>query len=139
MCLEIFLGSTKELPTIPWNEENPEFCVFFIPEVEQSDFIKGVLKSNYYYDFGSHMGCACGFCFGEWSEKQVSGDHQQRVKDITDLLAYLGTHLPGNTLKLFCTSWEDFPDVYPEILFSVSSPLPDEFYFEEDVVLLVTD
>ena len=134
MCLEIFLGSAKELPTIPWNEENPGFCVFSISETEQSDFINGVLKSNYYYDFGSHMGCACGFCIAEESE-----DRQQRIKDVTDLLTYLSSHLPENTLKLFCTSWEDFPDVYPEMTFSVSTPLPAEFYFEEDVVLLVTD
>jgi hypothetical protein len=134
MCLEIFLGSVKELPIIPWNEDNPRFYLTNLKDTQQSPLIKDVLKSNYHFKVGSHMGCACGFCIAEESE-----DRHQRIKDITDLLTYLSTHLPENTLKLFCTSWEDFPDEYPEIAFSVSTPLPAEFYFEEDVVLLVTD
>jgi hypothetical protein len=134
MCLEIFLGSAKELPTIPWDEENPRFYLSNLKVTQQSSIIKDVLKSNHLFKVGSHMGCACGFCIAEELE-----DRQQRIKDVTDLLAFLSTHLPENTLKLFCTSWENFPDVYHEIIFSVTTPLLAEFYFEEDVVLLVTD
>ena len=137
MCLNIYIGSAKQLPTIPWDDENPGFCIDELVDLHLIEMLTPILQSNYYYDIGSHMGCCCGFSFGENTQADPNEHHEQRVKDVTDLLSYLSAHLRENTLKLFCTLFHEFPPVYPEIVLSVSEPLTDEFYFEEDVIVLV--
>jgi hypothetical protein len=136
MCLNIFIGSEKELPVVPWNEENPGFCLDKLSDEKFIEIIAPILNSNYYYDVGSFMGCSCGFSFGKWS-KETNDNHEQRIANIQEFKEYLSKYLTDNIIKLFCTYWESFPEIYPIMTFMVSSLISDEFDFEEDVILLV--
>jgi len=78
MCLNIFVGSEKKLPIIPWNEENLGFCLDELSDEKVMEMIVPILNSNFYYDVGSFMGYSCGFSFGKWS-KETNDNHEQRI------------------------------------------------------------
>jgi len=136
MCLNIYIASEKELPLIPWNEEQPGLCIDAVTDPKEINRIELALHAKHYYDAGSFMGCACGFSYGKWSE-ETNDNHELRIKDIRDLKKYLQQHSDGNFLQLFCTWWHDFPEVYPTAEFPLSEPEPEAFDFEEDIVLTV--
>lgn len=51
MCMTIYIASNKELPLIPWNENNPSFNV---SKEDDSNGVKNHLSKKYLYYAGSH-------------------------------------------------------------------------------------
>lgn len=138
MCASIYIGSEKELPIIPWSSENPGFYLSKLSDENVVEMVSPILNSNYYYDVGSFMGCSCGFIFGDWS-KETNDNHEQRISNTQDFRDYLRKYLTNNTIKLFCTYWEVFPENYPVTIFAVTSPISNQFDFLEDTILLVQE
>ena len=83
------------------------------------------------------MGCACGFSYSDCSLHDKDKDHHLRLTDVKKLMRYLLDNFSGNSLKLFCTSWDVFPDEYEEKRFNISKIDEKEFYFDEDVILKI--
>ena len=136
MCLSVFVGSNFQLPLVPWNEQAPGFHLNEATD-KPSVSVKKILKTPYLYEAGSHMGCACGFAYGDWSRHSKTEQHAQRVKDVRDFAAYLNDHKRDNALVLFCTWWERFPDGYESLEFNAQAIDDEEFDFEEDMILMV--
>jgi len=136
MCLNIYVASDKELPLIPWSDARPGFYTGKVSDQEIIAMLDTVFQFGHYYEVGSHMGCSCGLAYSEWSPTPDE-KHEQRVQDVSDFKSYLGKHLPGNTLRIFCTYWDAFPSFYPVRRFVLSEPSPLEFSFEEEAVLFV--
>lgn len=135
MCMEIYLGSTNRLPTIEFDDENPGFYLTETSGDELPDGVRLTMGSKYYYELGSFMGCCCGFTYGDWSLGNKDESHELRVGDVKELMRYLSTHFDGNNLKIFCTSWGEFPEKYEEKDFNVNAVDENEFEFDEYIVL----
>ncbi len=134
MCIEVLIGAINELPIVEWDEANPGF---YLSKVSGNNLPKAAnasMKSIHYYEAGSFMGCSCGFSYGDWSKND---NHHLRVTDVKKLMRYLADNFNGNNLKLFCPSWENFPDEYEEKAFNINTIDENEFYFEEDVILKI--
>ncbi len=131
MCLNVFVGSQKKLPLIAWNKDDPKLyvrdaIVKHIPETARKQ-----MASLYFYEIGSHMGCACGIGHGEtWGE-----ENEQRYRDSQLLYTYLSDAADNNQLELFCTWYEQSPDVYQVKPFNIEQLLGNEWDAEEDVIL----
>jgi hypothetical protein len=137
MCIHAYIGSSRELPLIKWDEGRPGFYVKKLIHKGTIEMLRPILNSEFLYDIGSHMGCSCGFSYGDWSKKSQSENHEARVKDVKDLYDYLKENRAHNDLKLFCTWWEKFPDKYELAEFDLSSINEEEFDFEEDKILII--
>ncbi len=135
MCLQIYIGSEKQLPTIPWNEEAPGLSILELSDDGYLEMVKPILQSNFYYDVGSFMGCTCGLMYGEWLKDDKN--YEQRVQNATDFLNYLRQHSLNNTLKVFGTYWNVFPETYPIESFVVDGTIPEEFDLQEEVIFLI--
>jgi hypothetical protein len=137
MCTDIYIGSNKVLPLIEWNVDAPEFYVRVLDLEGEGIMVSNILKSKYLYEVGSHIGCACGLSYGDWSKKSVSENHSKRVEDVSRLMSYLGQHKISNEIRVFSTSWGFFPDEYESVQFDISFIDKEEFSFEEDIILLI--
>ena len=59
MCLAVYIASNRELPLIPWDEENPGF---YVDDLSKSDSdVQRQFALPYIRYAGSHLGCGCGF------------------------------------------------------------------------------
>lgn len=96
-----------------------------------------IMKFGFIYELGSHMGCACGLGYGEWSLEDKREKHQQRVKDVSNMANYLSANMHQNRLRLFCTEWDDVHENYEKKQFVLNNISKEEFEFEEDVILNV--
>lgn len=134
MCQNIYVSSNKELPEIKWNESSPGF---YIEKVTNPDLIKSlkeIMKSEFFYEAFSHMGCSCGLCYADW----LSEDNPiQRRSDVRDFAEYVDHHKKNNLVKIFSTDWSKFPDEYSKKEFKTSEIGEEEFYVEELVLLTV--
>lgn len=99
--------------------------------------LNNILKFGFIYELGSHMGCACGLGYGEWSLMDKGEKHQDRVKDVSSMANYLSANMLQNRLRLFCTEWDDVRENYDEKEFPLSNISKEEFEFDEDVILNV--
>jgi hypothetical protein len=91
---------------------------------------QSILKSEFVYAAGSFMGCSCGLI--KYSDAE---DYANREKDLRLFSEYLQGQKAQ--LKIFATSFDNFPDKYESVVFDSKTMLTEEFDFEEDVVLLV--
>jgi hypothetical protein len=137
VCQNIYISSQKELPEVTWNEQSPGFCFIKVTHKGELKMLNPILNSQYIYEAISHMGCSCGLSYGDWSLKDQREDHKQRVKDVMDLKDYLELHKNGNTIQIFSTMWDKFPDQYDEKEFKTSAISGEEFEFDEMVILNV--
>lgn len=137
MCQNIYISSKLELPEIHWNENSPGFYLKKAELPGLIDSLEQITGLNYFYYALSHMGCACGLCYGDWSRDSENDNHPQRLKDVKDFADYLDQHKLNNEICLFSTDWNEFPDTYPRKEFRTSEINKDEFSVEEMVVLTV--
>lgn len=136
MCLSIYIGSEKQLPVVPWNDDNPGFCTYELSDERELEMIQPILQSNFYYDVGSFMGCTCGLLYGEWLRDDKN--YEQRVQNATAFLNFLKKHSSNNSLKIFGTYWNVFPETYPTETFVVDGSIPDEFDLPEEIIFHVS-
>lgn len=134
MCLVVYVGSNARLPEIKWDKANPGF---HIENGSDDDYkIAGpILKLPFIYKAGSFMGCACGLV----GDEEYVEDYNSRLIDIRSFAKYLQDNSHTDTLKIFATSFEEFPDEYPLQDFDPHCMLGKEFFFEEDTVLIVQE
>ncbi len=59
MCLALYIASSKPLPLVPWDPENPAFHV--IPLQDDRPAVRKVFRHPHIYFVGSHEGCSCAF------------------------------------------------------------------------------
>jgi len=137
MCLEVYVGAKSKLPTFEFSKESPGFYIWELSDEKSIAAVKKILGYEHLYEVGSHMGCACGFSYGEWSRSAPKEDHESRVKDVVDFCDYLRENAENNELKLFCTWWQDFPESYESEHFDPGSVPEQEFEFSQDVILKV--
>lgn len=136
MCQQIDLGSNHKLPLVDFKEDSPGFYLTAInPKLYTQ--VNKILGSEFIYEAGSHMGCSCGFIYGEWSKVSEDEDHESRVRDVQSFMEYLENHKPGNDLKIFCTMWQNFPETYEVISFDPLNVSKEEFDFEDDIILKI--
>ena len=137
MCGTLLLSSQRPLPTISWNEDDPSFYILEITEQKILGMIRPIVSGRFYYEAFSAMGCSCGLSFSEDDKYDPYEDYEQRVKDVHDLATYLDVHKVNNDLRLFCSDWSAFLDLYPRRTFSTAEMRATAFYFEERVILEV--
>lgn len=137
MCSILYLSSQKQLQTVKWDKEDPGFHIDSLSDEDQLNMIRPFLKGNYFYEIGSHMGCSCGLSYGKWSMHDEDENHSLRVKDVSDLKAYLLDNLNDNQLFLFNTLWEDVRTQYHTKEFDLNKISELEFEIEEDVILRI--
>ena len=137
MCLNIYIGSKNELPPVNWDDSEPGFYVTELSDEGTIEMVNKIIKSIHLYEAGSHMGCACGLSYGEWSKESEDENHYARIKDVKNFINYLQKNKNENELKLFCTYWEEFPDGYDTEEFNFHSINDMEFNFKEDKILLI--
>lgn len=137
MCLNIFIGSDKELPIIKWLDESPAFYVYEVTE-KDSEFkvIQEVIGTSRIYSFGSFMGCSCGLSYGDWSKEDKAEDHESRVLDVERMKDYL-TFNRDNNLLIFATWWDFDNTNVKKVDFVLNQIDQGEFEFKEETILLV--
>lgn len=137
MCQNIYIASNRELPEIPWNENSPGFYVLEVNQEGILKMLRPILKEKKFYEALSFMGCACGLSYGDWSREDEREDHEQRMKDVQGFLKYLRDQSIGNELRVFSTSWDEFPDSYESKDWVLSTMVGDEFEVEELTIFSV--
>jgi len=130
MCTSVFIGSNKELKAVSYNGG------FHTSPAEENilQMVVHVLKSNYIYEAGSFMGCACGLSYDETMINNPEENYFQRKKDVNDFIQYLKEHTSDNSLKLFCTDFTEFKESYDESDFNLESLAENAFDLDELVV-----
>lgn len=132
MCLCIYIGSPHELPLVPWAKSDPGFHVDLLdPEDGTYATIMERLNTTHIYQLGGYMGCACPLFYSPRYESDLS----ERIHDVRAMLEYLMLQLSEGPLKLFATSWDEFPEVYPQRSFTLMQPVDGSFEFPENEVL----
>ncbi len=137
MCQNIYISSQKEIPEIVWNAKSPGFYIRRVDNKDELEMLEPILHSKHIYQANSHLGCSCGFSYGDWSSKVKSENHAQRVKDVADFANYLDTHKTENQLQIFSTLWSEFPFFYEQKEFKTFDISKQEFELDEMVILNV--
>jgi len=140
MCLYLYIGSNKELPTIDWNCNKPQFYINKSINLEQNKMIKSIFNLNFIYEPGTFMGCNCGFVFGDWSEKDESEEHYKRKNDLQLLFNFLKENLQNNVLKIISIDYDTLSKDLTKLKqkdFNINLKAFNlkEFDFEENIVL----
>lgn len=138
MCLNVIVASKIPLSIIKDNKNYSGFYIERIIDQNTINSIHPILKSSFYYQVGSFMGCSCGLSFGKWSQASPNENHTQRKKDVMGFHNYLAEHAKNNQLKLFCTWWDHDFDSYKSIPYDPSSVSEIEFDFPENIILEIT-
>ncbi len=136
MCQNIYISSKKELPEIKWNEKSPGFNIMKVTHEGELKMLEPILHSDHLYEVLSFMGCSCGLMYGHWTKDDVQ-DHRQRVKCVFDFIEYLIKHKENNTLQIFSTMWDKFPETYESKDFDTSKINKEEFEVDEMIILNV--
>lgn len=126
------------MPTVDWQEKQPTFHVNEVRDVSTVAFLQQRLPSLYFYEAGSHVGCACGLDYDDGFKEDDENEYKQRVKDVCGFLAYLRQHaIEANELRMFCTSWTEFPEQIKTEEYIIPALQENEFSLPEDKVLIV--
>lgn len=101
MCIISYLAADRPLPTIPWNPGAPEFHVISPKEVvtiPNAPFAK-----RFRYWVGSHLGCACGFEFGEkiLRDPEAARERERRIESVRRLHEYIVRALDACEVQLW--------------------------------------
>ncbi len=107
----IYIAADKNLPQIPWDENNPGFHVTPLTEVEK-DVAKQFTKSYVFYA-GSHEGCGCGFSFGQMPIDDEEDEKQDKAarKSNEALKQYLIENL--GSIEVFAC-WDGDQTMHPK-------------------------
>jgi len=134
MCIEIYISSKRELPTIPWNQESPGFYVCKVKNQGVLSMLKPIFNTEFVYEALSHMGCSCGLSYQALYREDKNENFVQRQQDVENFANYLDTHKQENNLQIFSSEWNTFLDIYPQKEFRISEMSQTEFEIEELVI-----
>lgn len=138
MCVMTFIASDKELPTIEWNNEVPDFYVHNLKEPDYGyKEIRSILCKRYLYNVGAHTGCGCGFSYGIY-EPLDEDDIQEDLKgksSVNKLFQYIRENLQiCDSIELF-SCWAGNEGVNPKSTYELNInqiELSDSFCFVSD-------
>lgn len=118
MCLLLYLGANRALPTISGNQDKP---AFYIGLDDNPPFAAiEYLQTKYIYYVGSHEGCGCGFGYESTQEFEetlydemsddfkasAKQDREDRIACMNSLREYLTIVTIDGPVKLLIT-WGD--------------------------------
>ncbi len=138
MCIMVYLSSGRQLPTIKWNNEAPDF---YVTELKDTDDgykeIRSILTQKYLYNIGAHTGCGCGFYYGVYQPFNAE-DIQEDLKgrsSVNKLFQYIKANLKNHdSIELFtCLAGNE--GVSPKKTYELCIDqinLGDCFYFESN-------
>ena len=70
MCIQVYIGSDKELPLVEWNEKWDEEGAILVQKFDYNSydddkFAEETLQKEYKYHVSCWQGCGCGFGFND--------------------------------------------------------------------------
>jgi hypothetical protein len=86
MCNVFYVGSDSPLPTLKWDEKNPQY---YLSDSEPDDGIsiaKQHFTKKYVYYAGSHEGCGCGFIYGPEDDAKELEIRKKSVKGLVSTI-----------------------------------------------------
>jgi hypothetical protein len=128
MCLAVYIASNKELPLIPWDENNRRLNV---SKEDESNQVKKHLGKKYLYYVGSHSGCGCGFVYGDYVDDE--NEEELKRKSFEDLITYLKDNIEDEGFEVYCC-WEGDESEKKEFESEIELEkfkIPDHFIFKE--------
>ncbi len=138
MCMMVYIASDYPLPTRPWDEARPRFCIQELTEHDEP--VRRHFSKPHVYYAGSHEGCGCGFQSGKHP-----GEDQAAASDANEsrrlLCEYLSVALQHQaTVELFAC-WDgdqgEAPEHYGRI--RPKDLLQEKTFFLEREFLAVAD
>lgn len=138
--MTFYIGTRKELPTIPFDKNNPAFHTTPLSEDEMPIY-KHISLPNILY-FGSDLGCGCGFRHallddGKWlrveDEEETLSERESIQKNHDKLVKYIKAYKADNPLIEIYGCWDgDFKEVSESVEeISIFDLLDKDFYFKE--------
>ena len=138
MCMVYYLGVDKEIPLVPWDDNNPAFNVAKLSENELK--VKRHFSKPFVYYFGSDTQCGCNFrCDECWElyEYQITlcskEDLELYQKNHEALNLYLAQNCSGTDSIEIYGCWSDEEACEPKKIVDINFDrlTSERFYFEE--------
>lgn len=119
MCLALYLGSPKALPTIAWNPKKPAFHV--VKTLKTATAVRELLGCRHVYYVGSHEGCSCAF------------NYEHEFKSVLELRDYLrGALALADEIEGFaCRPGSEKLPVKHSVIASPDGIALPEFFFQD--------
>ena len=119
MCLALYIGAPKALPTVPWDPLKPAFHVIKLRKKEAE--VRRVLPFEHVYYVGSHEGCSCAF------------NYEHEFKSVLELRDYLrGALSTADIIDGFaCRPGSEKLPVKHSIITSPDGIALPEFFFQD--------
>ena len=86
MCMLVYIASDSPVRLIPWDPNDRGFHLQE-PSGERDESVRRQFSKPFVYYAGSHLGCGCGFEYGQWEDPEE--DEDERRKSVADLSRYL--------------------------------------------------
>lgn len=141
MCNYLFIAADQPLPTIEGNEEELEF---YVTDADAGDVnaIRPWVIKPFVYDVGSHIGCACPYCFEpNWDDPTTEElqEWNENREDFRKLLAYLRSAIQlAGPVEVF-NGWEYWLPPLEVRSVSIQDLMGEKFVFDERQLLTVSD
>ncbi len=136
MCIVIYIASDVPLPTSAWDDDRPQFHVRELPDLNEpvrKHFTKPLL-----YRPGSHVGCACGFQYGENNNDEPPPEKRESRQRLAD---YLTAALQHQSVVELYACWNGDEELEPEHRGRIKPGqlLGDRTFFHERELLIVAE
>lgn len=145
MCMMLYIASDKVLPTIPWNNEYPDFYITDLKEtdIEFTGVRKQVTKPYLYY-VGAHTGCGCGFAYGMYEVLDESDIEENKLNrhSVEQLFLYIRRNLgSGEELQLYsCWAGNEGNSYEKKSIVDLGAfTLGDSFCFGENEIIIARE
>jgi hypothetical protein len=140
MCLVLYVGTTNDIPLVPWDEKKPAFNVAILSSDYEKQALRhfGEMKVHY---LGSDKGCGCGFRQVEdvqFAELQEAAKERQANHDA--LVEYLKKLPPQKIpVKIYaCWSGDEELPISSCRTIALDEITKPEFFFREREMIDLT-
>lgn len=125
MCLALYIGAPKALPTVPWDPLKPAFHVIKLPK--KGADVRRLLRCEHIYYVGSHEGCSCAF------------NYEHEFKSVLELRDYLrGALSIADEIEGFaCRPGSEKLPVKHSIITSPDGIALPEFFFQDSQRIII--
>ena len=131
MCMEIVIGTNKDIELVTQNEFD---ALHIFHDTEP--FYREILGTeNAFKVTDTFMGCGCGLSYGQWSKEDPRENHGERVKAVHALKHFLLDN--QNHIKEILTLYHyqfDSREKFPKSILKLTEFDKDEFALDEDII-----
>ncbi len=139
MCMVVYIAADKPLPTIAWDPDNRQLNVMQL-KGEREENVRSHFSKPHVYYVGSHLGCGCGFSYGQHPDFEKEEEAGEARTCVADLSAYLKSAIAAaGPVELYaCWSGDEGDSVQARREATYADIGGEAFWLEERVMLVVS-